>query len=114
MTDDKWEQLVGNARKNFQNVELSTEDLVVTTSQGPQKQGKQDILIFENPAGRFKIVRESRPVVLEKKQFYSHRAGDTARTEYKLSETEFSYKLRVYKEMGFDEWQEITPDKLGL
>ena len=37
-----------------------------------------------------------------------------AQTQYKFSETEFSHKLRVYKEEGFEEWDEITLDKLGL
>lgn len=111
------------ARKNFRDVSLRTEDLMMDTPQyhsvrgepdGPVKQGTQDVLIFENPVGRFKLVRENRPVVLEKKQFYSHRAGDSARTEYKLSDTEFSHKLKVYKEVGFEEWEEVTLDRLGL
>ena len=45
---------------------------------------------------------------------YSHRQGDTAHSEYKLSETEFSHRIRVYKEEGFDDWEEVTLDKLGL
>jgi hypothetical protein len=71
-------------------------------------------LIFENGQGKFKVVRENRPLILEKKMHYSHRPGDTARTEYKLSETEVTHKLRVYKEVDFDEWEEVTLDKLGL
>jgi hypothetical protein len=115
MTDEKWEQLVEVAQKNFQNVKLSHEDLILETADGPQKRGTQDILVFDHPAGgRYKLVRENHPVVLEKKEMFSHRAGDTARTEYKFSETEFSHKLRVYKEVDFDEWEEITLDKLGL
>jgi hypothetical protein len=114
MTDEKWEQIVQMAKKNFRDVSLKTEDLIAATSDGPVKQGTQDVLIFENPVGRFKLVRENRPVVLEKKQFYSHRAGDSARTEYKLSDTEFSHKLKVYKEVGFEDWEEVTLDKLGL
>lgn len=114
MTDDKWQQLVEVAKKNFQRVQLHTEDLVMDTPDGPAVQGTQDILEFENPAGTFRVIRENRPVVLEKKQHYTHRPGDTARTEYKLSDTEFSHKLRVYKEVDFDEWEEVTLDKLGL
>ena len=62
----------------------------------------------------YKLVRENRPVVLEKKGLYSHRAGQSAQTQYKFSETEFSHKLKVYKEMGFEDWEEVTLDKLGL
>jgi hypothetical protein len=114
MTDEKWEQLVDIAQKNFQHVKLRREDLVMETPDGPQNQGTQDILEFENPGGRFQVVRENRPMVLEKKTLYTHRPGDTAHTEYKLSQTEFSHKIRVYKEQGFDDWEEITLDKLGF
>lgn len=101
------------AQVNFKNVDLHTEDLVVDTPEGSQVQGTQDILEFDNPAGRFRLVRENRPVVLGKKMTYSHRAGDTARTEYKYSDTEFSHKLKVYKEKD-DEWQEMSPEHLGF
>ncbi len=114
MTDEKWEQIVEMAKKHFQGAKLSTEDLMADTPDGPTKQGTQDVLVFENPSGRFKLVRENRPVVLEKKQFSSHRAGESARTEYKFSDTEFSHKLKVYKEVGFEDWEEVTLDKLGL
>ncbi len=103
------------AKNNFSDVSLRTEDIMVETEDGPQKRGAQDILIFTHPSGdRYKLVRENHPVVLEKKEHYSHRMGDTARTEYKFSQDQFSHKLRVFKEVDFDEWEEITLDKLGL
>ncbi len=114
MQDDRWQQLVETAQKHFKNVSLGLEDLIMETKDGPVKTGTQDVLIFENPAGRFKLVRENKPVVLEKKELYSHRAGQSAQTNYKFSETEFSHKLRVYKEVDFEEWDEITLDKLGI
>lgn len=115
MTEDKWQQLLEMAMKNFPGFSLTHEDLVMDTSDGPQKQGTQDVLIFKHPSGlRYKLVRETRPVVLAKKELYSHRAGQSAQTEYKFSQTEFSHKLRVFKEIDFDDWEEITLDKLGL
>ena len=114
MQDEKWQQLVEAAQKHFKDVSLTNEDLIMDTQDGPVKQGTQDILIFENPSGKFKLVRENRPVVLEKKEMYSHRAGQTAQTQYKFSATEFSHRLRVYKEVDFDDWEEVTLDTLGL
>lgn len=115
MNEERWEQLVEMVRQNFVDVQLYKEDLIMETLDGPLKQGTKDVLEFEHKDGlRYRIVRESRPVVLEKKEHFSHRMGDTARTEYKHSETEFSHKLKVYKEAGFDEWDEVTLDKLGL
>ncbi|HYV33250.1 MAG TPA: hypothetical protein VE973_00165 [Candidatus Limnocylindria bacterium] len=114
MQDEKWQQLVEAAQKHFKNVSLTLEDLIMDTQDGPIKSGTQDVLIFENPSGRYRLIRENKPVVLEKKELYSHRAGQSAQTQYKFSETEFSHKLKVYKEVDFDEWEEVTLDKLGL
>ena len=115
MNDEKWEALVEMAKKNFLEVVLKNEDLIKNTPEGEKVEGTQDILEFEHSGGeRYRLVRENRPAVLDKKQFFSHRMGDTARTEYKFSDTEFSHKLKVYKEVDMDEWEEITLDSLGL
>lgn len=115
MQDERFQELVEMAKKHFKNVKLTLEDIIVDKEDGPQKQGTQDVLEFEHPNGdHYKIVRENRPVVLEKKELYSHRAGQAAQTLYKFSDTEFSHKLRVFKEVDFDEWDEITLDRLGL
>lgn len=114
MIEEKWQDLVTTAQKHFKNVSLTREDLIMESKDGPIVAGTQDILVFENPAGRFKVIRENRPVVLEKKEVFSHRAGQAAETHYKFSDTEFSHKIRVFKEVDFDEWEEITLDRLGL
>ncbi|MBI5530448.1 MAG: hypothetical protein HY918_03020 [Candidatus Doudnabacteria bacterium] len=114
MQDDKWQELIETAKKHFKNVSLSTEDLIMDTQDGPVKHGTQDVLIFQNAAGHFKVVRENKPVVLEKKEMFSHRAGQSAQAQYKFSNTELSHKLRVFKEIDFDDWEEITLDKLGI
>ena len=114
MQDDKWHDLTDTAKKHFKNVSLATEDLIMETQDGPVITGTQDILIFENTGGKFKLVRENKPVVLEKKELYSHRAGQSAQSQYKFSATEFFHKLRVYKEVDFDDWEEVTLDRLGM
>lgn len=115
MQDDKWQEIVSMAKKNFRGVKLTTEDLIMDTQDGPIKQGTQDVLEFEHPNGQwYRLIRENKPIVLEKKELYSHRAGQSAQTQYKFSDTEFSHKLRVYRESDMDEWEEVTLDKLGL
>ena len=114
MQDEKWQDLVDTAKKHFKDVSLETEDLIMDSQDGPIKQGTQDILIFTNPSGTFKLVREKRPLVLEKKELFSHRAGQAAQNIYKFSESEVTHKLRVFKEVDFDEWDEISLDRLGL
>lgn len=115
MTDDKWQELVELAQKHFRGAKLSHEDLVVETPEGPRKEGTQDVLEFQHPSGeRYRLIRTNKPMVLEKKELYSHRPGQAAQTQYKFSETELSHKLKVYRQVEFDEWEEITLDSLGL
>lgn len=114
MTDERWQQFIELAKDQFSGVEVSTEDLTVQTLDGPEVRGSVDTLIFERDGDRFKLERENRPIVLEKKEHFAKRATDTARTEYKFSETEFSHKLRVYKETDAGDWDEISTDSLGL
>lgn len=107
MTDDRWQEFIESAEDKFTNVGVTIEN---------NDNGSNNVVEFTLPASgdRFKVVRENRPVVLEKKQHYSHRAGDTARTEYILSDTEFSHKVKVYKEDNYGDWEEINAESLGL
>jgi len=108
MQNDQWEVLKENIKSKFKFESESVEDILAETSDGLVKQGFAEILIFEGPLGRMKLVRENRPVVLDKKFIYSHRAGQAARTEYKFSDTEFSHKLKAFKwSDDDDEWKEI-------
>lgn len=111
MQDEQWEKLKEHIRSKFAVKQEATEDLIVETGEGLVKQGVAEFLIAETPLGRMKIARESRPVVLDKKFHYSHRAGDSARTEYVFSDSEFSHKLKVYKwDDAEDVWKEIDAD----
>lgn len=114
MTDERWQQFIELAKDQFNDVEISTEDLTVQTMDGPEIRGSVDTLIFERDGDRFKLERENRPIVLEKKEHFAKRATDTARTEYTFSTTDFSHKLRVYKETDAGDWDEISADSLGL
>ena len=82
--------------------------------EGTVKQGEQNILVVQTPAGKIKLAREIRPRVLEKKLHYTHQQGKSATMEYKFSETEKTYRLRFSKwdENEFD-WQELKAEDLG-
>lgn len=113
MQDDKWEALKEELKRKFKVEDEHFEDLMVETSDGMVKQGRSEVIIFsasgrEIPFSKVKLVRESRPVVTDKKFIYSHRAGQAARTEYEFSDTEFSHKIKAYKwDDDSDEWKEI-------
>lgn len=108
MQDDKWEALKEELKRKFKVEDEHFEDLVMDTADGPVVQGKVEILIFPSPIGKVKLARESKPVVLDKREIYSHQQGKAARTEYVFSETEFSHKIKAYKwDDDNDEWKEM-------
>ena len=114
METDKWEGLKEELKRKFKILEETTEDILGETSDGPVKLGVAEVLIFESPIGKIKLTRESKPAVLGKKEYYSHQAGKSARTEYTYSDTEFSHKLKAYKwHDDEDEWKEIDAANLG-
>lgn len=112
MTHDRWEQLKENLKRRFEVVEETTEDLIHTSSEGQIKQGEREILVVKTPAGKIRLVCEIRPMVLEKKFHYTHRQGQSAQTEYRFSDTEKTYKLRLFKLDEYDEWKELDENAI--
>ncbi len=113
MQDDKWEALKEELKRKFKVEDQHFEDLITSTADGPVISGKVEVIIFETPMGKIKLVRESKPVVLGKKEFYSHQQGKAARTEYQFSDTEFSHKIKAYKLDDEDEWKEMDAAAFG-
>lgn len=115
MTDERWEQFVDDSQNKFEDVGISAEAWEEDRN-GEITSGVNNVVEFSLPGtgDRYKVVRENRPVVLDKKQHFSHRQGDTARTEYVLSETEQSHKIKVYKEDDYGDWAEVRAESLGL
>lgn len=112
MNDEHWENLKINLGKKFEVVEDKTEDLLVDTPEGAVKQGEQNVLVVRTPLGKIKLVREIRPKILEKKYHYTHRQGAAAQTEYKFSDTEKTYKLRLFKQDELGDWEELNEESL--
>lgn len=111
MTEDRWEETKEMAKKNFEVVEEKTEPLYLKTglTEDTKKEiGKKEVLIFTGPIGKIKLEYSIKPVVLEKKEHFSRRAGTSAQSEYILSETEFSRRLDAYK------WSEADNDWLAI
>ncbi len=115
MTNDRWEEFLETAQEKFTDVGITIEQWEEDYG-GKNISGANNVVEFSLPAtgDRYKVIRENRPVILEKKNHYSHRAGDTARVEYVLSETELTHKIKVYKENDYGEWDEVRAESLGL
>jgi hypothetical protein len=114
MDIDRWLQLKENLKGKFDIEEEGSEDVMMDTLDGPVKTGTVEFLVMETPMGRIKLACEKKPLVLDKKMHFSHRAGQAARTEYTFSESEFTYKMHAYKWNDIDEtWDEIDAEKFS-
>lgn len=108
MTEEKWEEVKTNIKRQFEIEEEGTEDLEVETADGLIKQGEAEFVIFESPLGRTKLQLQKKARLEDKKYHFSHRQGDSARVEYKFSETDTVLTMKAYKwDDALDEWKEI-------
>ena len=115
MSPEKWQEIKSNITKQFSVEDEGREDLLVQTGEGTMKIGEAEFLIFESPLGRIKLQYGQKPKLDEKKYFYSHRAGDAARVEYKFSadETVNTFKTFRWDELN-DDWKEMDASRINL
>ena len=103
MSPEKWKEVVGNIKDNFEVLEHETEHL--------DEMGGIDIefITFKSPAiGQVKLEFVTQPVVIDKKTNYSRRIGSDTNVEYVYSQEEKSCKLNAYKwSEDEEEWVEI-------
>ncbi|EKD55977.1 MAG: hypothetical protein ACD_58C00324G0009 [uncultured bacterium] len=108
MTEEKWENIKSMVKDKFPDVKCTIEPIEhkigLTES---QKIGQKDVLIFNSPIGKIKLEYLIKPVIIDKKEHYSKRMGATAKTEYILSESEFSRHMDAYKLNDYNEWEKI-------
>lgn len=98
MTEDRWQEIKDLIKKQYQIIEESQKPLTIKVGLDEEKEiGEVEVVIFKNPQGKIKLEYSKKPVVLDKKEHYSRRAGTSAKTEYILSDSEFARKLTAYK-----------------
>lgn len=115
MTQEKWEEIKSNIAKSFAIEEQGREDLLVQTGDGEIKQGEAEFVIFESPLGRTKLQLQKKPRLEEKQYHFSHRQGDSARVEYKFSETDTVLTFKAYKwDDAADEWREMDAGNFNV
>jgi len=101
MTPDRWKQIKGNIKDNF---EVEDEGLTHLDDEGGID---IDFIIFTGPLGRMRLEFVSKPVILDKKTTYTRRIGSETKVDYVYSDEEKSHKLIVYKwSEDEDEWVE--------
>ena len=108
MNAEKWGEIIDLVKEKFGVIEQGKEDL---------DPGEAEFLIFEGPLGKIKVVREVRPLVIDKKVHSSRRIGSSVNEEFIYSDTEKTEKLKAYRwEENSEEWveMEMKPEAFTL
>ncbi len=104
MTYERWQTLRESLKGKFQVSAEGTEEL----NPGP---GHVEFLECTTPMGQVRLELEVRPRVLEKKTYYSKRAGSQTTVEYKYDENEHTLTLKAYRlDQGSGDWLEVKPE----
>lgn len=101
MNDERWEELIYKISTKAGHLErdVQTQDDGRTTV---------ETVVFDVGAGKMKLQRVSRPIVVDKKMRYSKRIGGDVTPEYVYSETEKTHRVTFYR-WNEDEsaWEEV-------
>jgi hypothetical protein len=96
MDDEKWQDTIGRIQDDFEVLEHETKEL-------DDSPGSMEIIVFKSPAGKMKLERTTKPLVLDKKALGSKRIGSQTTVEYIYSETEKVHTMKAFK---WDETQQ--------
>lgn len=88
---DKWKDILGNIKDNFQVEDEGSSHL--------DEEGGVDIeyIVFKGPLGKMRLEFITKPVVLDKKTTYSKRIGSETTVDYIYSENEKTNTLNAYQ-----------------
>jgi len=103
MTDERWQEIIGQIKDKFEVLNQSTENL-------PEEIGRgvAEIIEFIGPMGKMKLERTTQALVLGKKTIGSKRIGSQTAVEYLYSDTEKVHKFRAYRwDENNNDWQEL-------
>lgn len=114
MDNERWWELKDRMNEKFKDVKEAHEEEVSEDDVGHKIVSKIETLEFTSPLGKIKIVRTTRPKIIDKKAHY-HKGSGGAKVEYVLSTDEMTHKMDIYKKDDVTgEWRilDIPSDNL--
>ena len=105
MHQEKWAQIVGQIKDSFKVISHETKP-------GELQLETFEEVIFENPIGKMRLVRHTRPRVVGEKTFYAERGGTNVGIQKEYSDTETTDTVKLFREVR-GEWHEIDVSALG-
>lgn len=90
MTQEKWQEIKGKIKDGFELLEEKTEELGTHP-------GTKETVVFKGPLGKMKLEFMTHPVILDTKAIGGKRIGAIKKIEYRYSESENVYTLKIYQ-----------------
>lgn len=109
MSPEKWQNILGNIKDNFEYENEFKEHL--------DEEGGIDIesIEFKSPMGRIRLEYVTKPVVLDRKTTYSKRIGSETKVDYIYSPDEKTRQLIAYRwDEGQGGWEEIDAKRFDV
>ena len=104
MQDERWLDLIESIREKFSILSEETEPVFIEQNDGTDQEiGQDEIVIFNNPLGKLKMVRTTTPLVTGRDEQYHKRSG-VATTKFIYSDTEKVHRVALFK------WNEDKSD----
>ena len=101
MNDQRWEEVLRRLDKQFGDLEFDEIEDETTRA-------VVESVAWNGPAGRMKLTRTTRPVILDSKRHFSNRPGAGSHVEYTFSKTEMTSKIRLYRWVeASGDWEEV-------
>ena len=97
MNDQRWEEVLRRLDKQFGDLEFDEVEDETTHA-------VVESVVWASPAGKMRLTRTTRPLILDSKRHFSNRAGAGSHVEYTFSKSEITQKVRLYK------WNELQND----
>jgi len=99
MNNDKWLDVIEKVKERFkieERVDEPIEDI---------PRSRLEVVVFDSPLGRIKLMRTTKPRVLDKKTAYSNRAGSDMSVQYVYSDTEIVQRVEIFRwDENFGDW----------
>ncbi|MDD3679010.1 MAG: hypothetical protein PHT36_02065 [Patescibacteria group bacterium] len=115
MNNEKWGDLKIKIEDNFKDLVILKENEERKDDVGNTIKTDIETLEFTSPLGKIRIVRTSRPKIIEKKSHY-HKGAGAAKIEYVLSEDEMHHEINIFKINDTGEWEllELPAEKFSF
>lgn len=109
MNKEKWKDILGKIKDNFEIIDHNKEHI--------DDEGGVEIefVVFNGPLGKMRLEFIEKPVILDKKTTYSRRIGSDTKVDYVYSEDEKSHILNIYKwDDNNQDWIEIEANNFNI